>query len=472
MAVQSGDILSGKYRLESTIGRGGMGEVYSAIDLSAPDREVAVKVVRRAHVDHVLIARLHREIAAASRIRSDFVPRVLDVSETDEGELFFVMERLVGESLSERLRAKGPLGWDEVERIGSDVLRGLIDAHTAGIVHRDLKPSNVFLTTKDGLPRAMVLDFGICKMDVPDTEHLTSTGEALGTIAYMAPEQIRGAAHVDDRADLYAFGVLVFEMLSRSLPHAGPNQMAILASKLENPAERLRDAAKVPIPSGLDELVTKVLSRDPGARFASAQELLKAWRNIGTSDVNASQSRTAWTATNSQGSFVVPTVASSHASNLEETASEIDPPTAETSFTAGISLRNVGRRGRVAYALSAFGLACGIVATAVAAFRKGPMPSPTNEAIVTTAAASPVVPVSPSEPMDPIAAPLASAAPSASSASVVPDAGGTHATRPTRRARPLPAPVGRPRREPAIAPAPAPAPNASSEPRLITRPRY
>lgn len=455
-----------------------MGEVYSAIDLSAPEHEVAIKVVRRAHVDHVLIARLHREVAAASRIRSDFVPRVLDVSETDEGELFFVMDRLVGESLSERLRSKGPLGWDEVERIGSDVLRGLIDAHTAGIVHRDLKPSNVFLTTKDGVPRAMVLDFGICKMDAPDTEHLTCTGEAIGTIAYMAPEQIRGASRVDDRADLYAFGVLVFEMLSRSLPHAGPNQMAILASKLENPAARLRDAAKVPIPSGLDELVAKVLSRDPGARFASAQELLKAWRMLGTSDVNASQSRTAWTATSSQGSFVVPTAASSHASNLDETASEIDPPTAETSFTAGISLRNVGRRGRVAYALSAFGLACGVVATGVAAFRKAPVPSPSTEAIVATAAERPAAPVSLSDHAEPLAGVSAASVSAASAtsateaASAAPDAGIARPSRPTRRVRPVPASVAKPRRGAANPSAPAPASNTSSEPRLITRPRY
>jgi serine/threonine-protein kinase len=130
----------------------------------------------------------------------------------------------------------------------------------------------------------MVLDFGVCKMDGLDAERLTGTGESIGTVAYMAPEQIRGAARVDERADLFAFGVLVFEMLSGRLPHDGPSQMAILASKLENAAARLRDCSRVAIPEGTDELVMRALARDPAGRFASAQELLKAWRGLSKGD--------------------------------------------------------------------------------------------------------------------------------------------------------------------------------------------
>ncbi len=258
-----------------------MGDVYAATDL-ATHGEVAVKVVSRMLVDDQVMARLHREAAAAARIRSDYVPRVLEVSDTDERELFLVMERLHGESLSQTIRARGALPWHEVQHIAEDVLRGLIDAHTAGIVHRDLKPSNVFLSEKGGRVRAFVLDFGVCKMDGLDHERLTGTGESIGTVAYMAPEQIRGAAKVDDRADLYAFGALVFEMLTGRLPHEGPSQMAILASKLEKPASRLADHVLVDIPQGLDALVAKTLARDPQDRFSSAQELLKAWRAVST----------------------------------------------------------------------------------------------------------------------------------------------------------------------------------------------
>ncbi len=286
MALEPGDILRDKYRIDALIGRGGMGQVFAATELQSR-AHVAIKVVSRLMVDDVLMVRLHREAEAAQRIRSEFVPRVLEVSDTEDGETFLVMERLVGEPLSQRIRDHGALPWSEVSRIGEDILRGLIDAHTAGIVHRDLKPSNVFLALKDSGMRAMVLDFGVCKMDGVDAERLTGTGESIGTVAYMAPEQIRGAARVDERADLFAFGVLVFELLCGRLPHDGPSQMAILASKLENPAASLRSCARVAIPDGAEDVVMRALERDPAMRFASAQELLKAWRRLSNKDVVA-----------------------------------------------------------------------------------------------------------------------------------------------------------------------------------------
>lgn len=281
MSVKPGDILRDRFRIDALIGRGGMGQVFGATLLDTePRQQVAIKVVSRLLVDDVLMMRLHREAEAASRIRSDYVPRVFEVADTPEGETFLVMERLIGEPLSQRIREHGALPWNEVARVGEDVLRALIDAHAAGIVHRDLKPSNVFLALKSGRVRAMVLDFGVCKMDGVDTERLTQTGESIGTVAYMAPEQIRGAARVDERADLYAFGVLVFEMICGRLPHEGPSQMAILASKLENSPARLHDWSRVPVPKGVDALVAKALERNPALRFANAGQLLEAWRAL------------------------------------------------------------------------------------------------------------------------------------------------------------------------------------------------
>lgn len=258
-----------------------MGEVFSALHIGT-GRRVAVKVVSRSSFTEVLMARLHREAIAAGRIRSDYVPQVLDIDMTEGGELFLVMELLQGEPLSQRMKARTTLSWDEVRAIGEDVLRGLIDAHTAGVVHRDLKPGNIFVERMpDGRERAKVLDFGVCKIDVVDHDRLTTQGESLGTIAYMAPEQIRHASDVDERADLYSFGLVVFEALAGRLPYDAEGQVALLAHKLERPARSLKELAAVPIPAGLDGVVAKALSRKPKDRFASAQDMLKAWRNLG-----------------------------------------------------------------------------------------------------------------------------------------------------------------------------------------------
>ena len=369
-----------------------MGEVYAATDLRGPGPPVAIKVVTRLRNDPTLMQRLHREAEAAARIRSEYVPTVLEVSGAADAELFLVMERLIGEPLSQRMRDRGPLPWAEVLQYGEDILRGLIDAHIAGVVHRDLKPSNVFLAQKGGRPRAMVLDFGVCKLDTVDTQHLTGTGESIGTVAYMAPEQIRGASKVDDRADLYAFGVLVFEMTSGRLPHDGPSQMAILASKLENEAARIRDCARVAVPAGLDELVEKALSRDPSGRLTSAQELLKAWRKLGAPDVACAPAALA--------DLDVPVMPSDYDPHDAPTAlahshhaptthgSSIVPVEAhptQTALTGGISLRKSGS-SRVGVALAAFAVVAGGI-TVAAFFARAPrvgegLPSESASALV------------------------------------------------------------------------------------------
>ena len=284
MAVKPGDILRDKLRIDALIGRGGMGQVFAATDLQSR-AQVAVKVVSRLLVDDVLRVRLHREAEAAQRIQSDFVPRVLEVSDTEEGETFLVMERLVGEPLSQRIRENGALPWSEVRR---DRRRHPAWPHRrARGRHRPSRPQ-----AEQRVPRAQgapacgrwCSTSASARWPGVDAERLTGTGESIGTVAYMAPEQIRGSARVDERADLFAFGVLVFEMLSGRLPHEGPSQMAILASKLENPAPRLRDCSRVAIPEGADELVMRALQRDPAKRFTSAMELLGAWRALAQTD--------------------------------------------------------------------------------------------------------------------------------------------------------------------------------------------
>jgi eukaryotic-like serine/threonine-protein kinase len=292
--IQVGDVLRGRYRIDSSIGRGGMGEVFAAVTIDPsivydeaviPGRRVAVKVVSRNVIGELLMARLQREAIAAARVKSDFVPQLLDVDTTDEGEVFLVMELLRGQTMAERMRRRGgSLTWDELEGLGEDVLRGLVDAHAAGVIHRDLKPSNIFIEmvrAPGGRERAKILDFGVCKLDTPDEEKLTTTGESVGTVAYMAPEQVRGASRVDQRADLYSFASVVFEALAGRLPHEGPGQMAMLASKLEKKALRLKDVSEAAFPPQLDPLIAKLLKRKPDERYASAAEVLGVWATLG-----------------------------------------------------------------------------------------------------------------------------------------------------------------------------------------------
>ena len=286
MSIGPGAILGGKYRLEDSIGRGGMGEVFEATTLSSGVR-VAIKVVNRTFLDTMLAERLKREAEAARRVNSEFVPQLYEVATTPEGELFLVMERLHGQTLAARLRQRGGvLPWDEVALMGDDMLHGLFDAHAAGVVHRDLKPGNIFIETlDDGTERTRILDFGVCKLDVHDGESLTTTGEAVGTIAYMAPEQIRGASRVDERADLYSFAMVVFEALCGRLAYDANGSIALIAQKLEKEARHVGPLARVPVPAGLDALLGRCLSRTPVARPASAAELLQQWRALGPATV-------------------------------------------------------------------------------------------------------------------------------------------------------------------------------------------
>jgi serine/threonine protein kinase len=474
VAVKPGDILQGsrnQYRVDALIGRGGMGHVFAATDMGGPAPPVAIKVVSRLMFDETLMARLRREAEAAARIRSEYVPRVLEVSDTADREMFLVMERLVGEPLSQRMRDKGPLPWSEVVQIGEDVLRGLIDAHTAGVVHRDIKPSNVFLALKGGRVRAMVLDFGVCKTDSVDTEHLTGTGESIGTVAYMAPEQIRGASKVDDRADLYAFGVLVFEMLCGRLPHDGPSQMAILASKLENDPARLRDCSRVATPDGLDAIVAKALVRDPKARYASAQELLKAWRKLGAPDlasVPPPRVDGAPQAASAHDPHDAPTTRhiGEHADTSHGDASiPIEAHPTQTALTQGISLRK-GGSGRVAFALAACALVAGVVCVA-AFFARGPDAAVAG-ASANGAAAAIVEPVPSAAPLGASASATTEAEPASSielesePAPVETNASADRATTSPKRATP------RVRRPAATAPT---APK-SSGPHITSQPRY
>ncbi|WP_434041790.1 MULTISPECIES: protein kinase domain-containing protein [Sorangium] len=284
MAIHPGDIVAG-YRVTRLLGRGGMGEVWAATRESDM-HPVAIKVLlARAAMKPDLVRRFDREAKIASAIKSPYVCQLLEVNETDDGAHLLVFEQLDGESLADRLKREQYLPFSEVGPIIDDVLQGLVAAHAAGVVHRDLKPGNIYLEHL-GLPdrreRAKILDFGISKITRREKEEptLTAFDATLGSFAYMAPEQVRGAARADERADIYAVGAVAFRALSGRLPFEGATAAVLVAMKLDRAAPSLAEATGEKWPVGIERFLERALDRRRERRFSSAEEALTSWRAI------------------------------------------------------------------------------------------------------------------------------------------------------------------------------------------------
>jgi TolB-like protein/Tfp pilus assembly protein PilF len=252
------------YRLLEPLGHGAMGEVWLAEDLQLP-RRVAVKLLpRHLSTDAAAVERLLREARAAASVDH---PNVVTVHEagTIEGRPYLVMQRVEGETLAERL-TRGPMEVAESVALATAVADALAEVHALGIVHRDLKPSNIMLTARG--PK--VLDFGIAA--VSGHGHLTETGAMVGTPLYMSPEQVRGLPP-DNRSDLWALGVILYQSLTGVQPFAGDQLPTIARSVLEDqpPAPSRRRAG---VPPSLDFVVEKLLRKDPQLRYARAEDLL------------------------------------------------------------------------------------------------------------------------------------------------------------------------------------------------------
>ena len=286
--MKPGDV-TGPYEILAPVGEGGMGEVFRARDRRL-GRDVAVKTLGARLRGDAAIARFEREARAVAALSHPNVLAIHDVG-AHEGVPYAVMELLEGRSLRDLLRS-GPLSISRSVEIALQVARGLAAAHAKGIVHRDLKPGNVFVTT-DG--QVKVLDFGLAKQapavapgsgDASEqpTEHVrTSPGTVLGTVGYMAPEQIVGH-EVDARADLFAFGVLLYEMLAGRKPFERGSAAEVLAAILrEDPPEIVRSDAALPPP--LVRIVNHCLEKDPEARFQSARDVAFALETLGGSTV-------------------------------------------------------------------------------------------------------------------------------------------------------------------------------------------
>ncbi|HVO42157.1 MAG TPA: protein kinase [Aggregatilineales bacterium] len=261
----------GSYQIVGVLGRGGMATVYRARQLSF-DREVAIKVIRSDLVQRGdFLARFQREARTVASLSHAHILKVFDYGQQDD-LIYLVMELLTGGSLTERIQREGALPLNTVSTILDQIASALDYAHTKGIVHRDLKPQNVLF---DEAGNAFLTDFGIAKL-LNETATFTQTGMAMGTPIYMAPEQWQGQP-VDSRADIYALGVMIFEMLTGHVPFQADTPFALMHKHIyEAPPSPLTD--KTTLPPGIDPVLRQALAKNRSDRFQSAHELVAAFR--------------------------------------------------------------------------------------------------------------------------------------------------------------------------------------------------
>jgi eukaryotic-like serine/threonine-protein kinase len=274
--VVAGELLAGKYRVERILGEGGMGIVVGATN-EALGQRVAINLLRPGALgDHEALGRFIREARAAASLRSEHVARVIDTATLEDGRPYIVMEYLEGRDLGDVIGKEPPLAIHEAVDFVLQTCEAIAEAHAAGIVHRDLKPKNLFLTaTAYGKPQVKVLDFGISKVDGPQEMQLTSTTEVIGSPSYMSPEQLRSARNVDARTDIWALGVILYELLTKRLPFYANTVTELVAVVLMEEPPPLR-ALRPDVPDALAAAVARCLAKRPHDRFGSVIELVSA----------------------------------------------------------------------------------------------------------------------------------------------------------------------------------------------------
>jgi len=454
MVVATGDLIEGRYRVTGILGRGGFGAVYSA-EHTGTQQRIALKMLLPSQdgADEGEVRRFYREAQVTAKLKHPNTVRVFDVGQTAAGALFIAMEMLHGPTLEAHLRQLARAGQVMSERetvqLGIDVLRSLHEAHGQGLVHRDLKPANIMLADSgDDDPIVKVLDFGIARAK---DSSLTGAGTALGTPAYMSPEQCVGHP-LDGRSDLYSLGVILYRCLVGQPPFTDKNPLTLMFQHAQAPVPDLAKTAQSPVSAGFVAAVTRALAKSRDDRFDSARAMRQALEALlpgsGLADADAVRAQALSPATppgdveptiayRPRGESAVPTplAPGGSAQSLLEAAPSLAEPApaaeAETEMAPSVKAA-LGKRRLVWLGV----VAAAAAAAALAAVVGGGSP-PVDSATTTAAAAPALAPV-------PVLAP----------APVPPP--------PPARA-PAPAPV------PVLAPAPAPAP-ATPEPKAKTKP--
>jgi serine/threonine protein kinase len=278
-----GTLIRGKYRILAKIGEGGMGAVYKALHVHF-NESCALKVMSPALAnDASLVKRFGREAIIARKLRHKNAVKVDDFDETEDGRPFIVMEYVEGQSLKSLMTASGPLSVARTCSIIKQTAAALDAAHELGLIHRDIKPDNIVLVVSHGEEVAKVLDFGIAK--IRDTQNnntagmgLTATGMVIGTPPYMSPEQARGADSdgIDGRSDIYSLGVVMYQMLTGTLPLKGDTPLDMLFAQIQTPPTPIHEARPgLRISEPIGALVMKCLEKDPTRRPQSGRELIE-----------------------------------------------------------------------------------------------------------------------------------------------------------------------------------------------------
>ncbi|EYF06613.1 serine/threonine-protein kinase [Chondromyces apiculatus] len=279
MELTPGTVIAGRYRIENRVGAGGMGEVWSGEHMSVGTRVALKTLLPAAAVNHEVVARFRREAYFLGRIRSDHVARVVDFVADDAVGLVLVMEYIEGEPLSKILQQK-TLTVDEALELGVDIVTALRDLHQAKVIHRDLKPGNIIIQRRyDGSPRAVIVDFGVSRIVKGSSEDEEMTGitradMAVGTIEYMAPEQILNSRDVTPASDLYAVGALLFRALAGHHVFGDLYDVELAKTKLTKDPTPLQTGRGDQVAKGLEEVVGKALKRKPKERYDSADRFL------------------------------------------------------------------------------------------------------------------------------------------------------------------------------------------------------
>jgi len=283
--TRTGAVILSKYTVEKTLGQGGMGLVVAARHHHLEELHAIKFLLPGTNAKHQVTQRFLREARAAARLKNEHVVRVQDVGTTPDGHLYMVMEYLEGTNLKSAL-AEGPLAISDIVACVLQICEALSEAHAAGIVHRDLKPANLHLwRDMHGAPHIKVLDFGIAKFVDSDLTNLTNKAELLGTLLYMSPEQILDSGKVDQRSDIWALGVVFYELVTGEKPFGGYTQIDVVSAITRRepipPSELRRE-----LPVAIESVILRCLRKDTDERYQTAQELAAALKNaaaMGTS---------------------------------------------------------------------------------------------------------------------------------------------------------------------------------------------
>jgi serine/threonine-protein kinase len=327
-AFHPGEVIAQKYRVEQVLGEGGMGVVVLATHLELHER-VAIKTLHDELARNPqVVERFLREGRSARRVRGAHVVEIMDVGRLDNGTPFLVMEYLNGQDLAQRLRQRGGMHLGEAVDFLLQACEAVAVAHAEGIVHRDLKPANLFVATaRDGSPLVKVLDFGISKAQAGPVDALTATAGVMGSPSYMSPEHLRSAKKVDGRADLWALGVILFEMLTLQLPFADRSPATMMTKILREPPISLRQL-RPDLPPAIEAIVGRALEKDRDRRYQTVAEFATALAPYGSALAAASAAVIARLAPSPQATAYAPPVApqaTAYAPPIAAPALPVDP---------------------------------------------------------------------------------------------------------------------------------------------------